>query len=156
MSSRSAPGRRTTVTGRAAILAVVLCGVLVTLAYPARELLAQRVQIAALHAQVDAQQRRVDALGAAAARWSDPAYVEAQARERLHFVMPGQTQFLVLGPAVGAKPGAASGAGGAKVATPTPAGGDAWFDRLWHSVQVAGLPVSEQPAARPSTGATVR
>ena len=34
----------------------------------------------------------------AQARWQDPAYVEAQARERLHYVLPGETRYVVLGP----------------------------------------------------------
>lgn len=159
VSSRPAPGRRTTVTGRAAILAVALCAVLVTLAYPARELLAQRAQIAALHAQVDAQQARVDALKATQSRWSDPAYVEAQARDRLHFVMPGQTQYIVLGSQSGASAGAggSGSASGTSAATPTPSGGDAWFDRLWHSVQAAGASAApEHPGTGQSSSSAAR
>jgi hypothetical protein len=30
-------------------------------------------------------------------RWQDPDYVKAQARERLHFVMPGERQYIVTG-----------------------------------------------------------
>ena len=40
--------------------------------------------------QSAATQARVDALEAQKQRWADPAYVEAQARERLHFVLPGR------------------------------------------------------------------
>ena len=35
-------------------------------------------------------------LQAAEARWDDPAYVEAQARARLHFVRPGEVGYVVL------------------------------------------------------------
>jgi hypothetical protein len=30
-------------------------------------------------------------------QWQDPEYVKAQARERLHFVMPGERQYIVTG-----------------------------------------------------------
>ena len=30
-------------------------------------------------------------------RWQDPDYVKAQARERLHFVLPGERQHIILG-----------------------------------------------------------
>ena len=29
-------------------------------------------------------------------RWSDPAYIRAQARDRLYYVMPGEVSYLVL------------------------------------------------------------
>jgi Septum formation initiator len=28
-------------------------------------------------------------------RWRDPAYIKSQARERLHFIMPGERQYIV-------------------------------------------------------------
>ena len=31
------------------------------------------------------------------ARWRDPAYVKSQARDRLHFVLPGERQYIVVG-----------------------------------------------------------
>jgi len=38
----------------------------------------------------------LDELDAEVARWSDPAYVEAQARDRLYYVYPGDVAYLVL------------------------------------------------------------
>lgn len=54
---------------------------------------AQRQQLAQLRAQVAQQEQDVEALRAQVARWDDPAYVAAQARERLLFAMPGETQY---------------------------------------------------------------
>ena len=59
-------------------------------------LLEQRRDIAAMEAQVAAQQANVETLQADQARWDDPAYIEAQARDRLFFVYPGETSFVVL------------------------------------------------------------
>ena len=56
----------------------------------------QRQQLAALHAAVDGKNAQNDQLGAEIARWSDPAYIKAEARDRLYYVMPGETSFLVI------------------------------------------------------------
>lgn len=85
-------------TSRAVVLALVLCALLLMLAYPLREFLAQRSQIEAARTTVAQQKERVVALEAEKKRWGDPAYVRAQARTRLHFVMPGETQYVVLDP----------------------------------------------------------
>lgn len=59
-------------------------------------LLEQRGDIAAMEAQVAEQREHVDTLEADVARWDDPAYIEAQARDRLFFVYPGETSFVLL------------------------------------------------------------
>ena len=82
---------RSNLTGRAAMLAVVVCMLAISLAYPLREYLAQRGDIGEYRARVAEQQQRVADLEAARSRWKDRAYVEAQARERLRYVMPGET-----------------------------------------------------------------
>jgi len=38
----------------------------------------------------------LDALTTQRARWNDPAYIRAQARDRLFYVMPGETSYLVI------------------------------------------------------------
>lgn len=60
-------------------------------------------QYLAQQQQVAAQQRVVNDLGAQLhdlnterARWNDPSYVESQARQRLFYVLPGQTSYLVI------------------------------------------------------------
>ncbi len=90
--------RRTHLTSRAAVLALVACALVLTLTYPTREYFAQRAQIAELRKQTDDQRRRVDEQRRQLARWNDPAFVKAQARERLHFVMPGETGYVVVDP----------------------------------------------------------
>jgi len=77
------------------VVGLVVAG-FVVLAPTVGLLLEQRRDIAAMEAQVAAQQANVEALQADQARWDDPAYIEAQARDRLFFVYPGETSFVVL------------------------------------------------------------
>ena len=96
LRARRRAARRTALTGRAAILAVVLAVLGLSVAYPLRQYLVQRAEINRLSRQVHEQQRRVVELQAERQRWDDPAYIKAQARERLHFCMPGQTCYVTI------------------------------------------------------------
>lgn len=55
----------------------------------------QRQQIAALQAAVEVSREDVADLEAQRDRWSDPAYITTQARERLYYVRPGEVVYLV-------------------------------------------------------------
>jgi cell division protein FtsB len=123
--------RRTTLTARAAVLAVAVASVALAVALPFKIWLAQRGQIADLRAQTQAQERHVAALQQQQQRWSDPAYIEQQARLRLHYVLPGEKAYVYLGPKPGAAKPATKDAAG-------PAGTGPWYSRLWQTVQVAG------------------
>jgi len=70
---------------------------LVVLAPSLKTFFEQRQEIARLEAEVAAAQQQVDELGAEITRWSDPAYVESQARDRLYYVFPGERSYLVVG-----------------------------------------------------------
>jgi cell division protein FtsB len=124
--------RRASLTGRAAVLALVVCLLAISLAYPLREYLAQRGEIGDYQTKVAAQEKRVAELERTQQRWRDPAYVAAQARERLHFVMPGETQYVVLEPEEAPAPTGGPGS----AASPAPQ--HPWFTDLWRSVEVAG------------------
>jgi len=123
---------RSSLTGRAAMLAVVVCMLAISLAYPLREYIAQRGDIGEYRARVSVQQQRVADLEAARSRWQDRAYVEAQARERLRYVMPGETAYVVLGADTVRAPD------GVPDRTPAEAAHSPWFSDLWHSVEAAG------------------
>ena len=55
----------------------------------------QRQQIAALEAAVQLSREQVEELESQRERWSDPAYITTQARERLYYVKPGEVIYLV-------------------------------------------------------------
>jgi len=156
-----APSRRTTFTGRAGLLALVVCALALSLAYPIQRYVDQRQQIDGLQDEVSARTERVRVLEEQLQRWRDPAFVRQEARRRLHFVMPGETGYIVIGPegrpawdgtAAGtlASGNAAAGAAGGT------AGGTArpWFERLWGSVDAAARAPADDgatPARRPAT-----
>ncbi|WP_082499197.1 MULTISPECIES: FtsB family cell division protein [unclassified Rathayibacter] len=72
------------------ILAVVV------LAPSIKNFVEQRAEISELQRSVDAAKTQSQNLDEERSRWSDPAYIRAQARERLYFVMPGEVSYLVL------------------------------------------------------------
>ena len=55
----------------------------------------QRQQIGALQASVEVSRDDVADLEAQRDRWTDPAYITTQARERLYYVRPGEVVYLV-------------------------------------------------------------
>ncbi|WP_449280454.1 septum formation initiator family protein [Leucobacter sp.] len=56
----------------------------------------QRREIAELRESVRQHQEAVNEIDAERAKWKDPVYVRAQARDRLFYVMPGETQLNVI------------------------------------------------------------
>lgn len=81
---------------RSAVLAVVTVFVFISLALPLRDLVNQRNRINALYDRQAQAQSDLKELNRQIAKWNDPAFVAMQARERLHFVMPGQVGYVVL------------------------------------------------------------
>jgi cell division protein FtsB len=127
-------------TGRAAILAVVLCAIALSLAYPIREYIAQRRQIDQLQAQRRQTMQHLQELRQQQKRLHEPSYIERQARDRLHMCFPNQKCYVIIAPA---PKNAQDGAG--------QAGGIPWYARLWKSVQQANQqmkPRQAQSAAR--------
>ena len=138
---------RSPLTGRAAVLLLVIAALVLSSVVPLRAFFGQRADLAALRAQTTAQENRVAALKAEKQRWSDPAYVEAQARSRLHFVLPGEVGYVVLGPNEAPAPS------NAKHTTVT--SDQAWYSRLWGSVGAADAPdaaANHAPTGTPATG----
>jgi cell division protein FtsB len=125
-ASRPPERDRPRFTSRAAVLAVVLCAIALSLAYPVREYIGQRRQIDQLTAQRATAEAAVRRLQAEDRKLTSPAYVEQQARDRLHLCMPDQTCFVVI---PGKKPPA--------TAAPAPAHVTPWYEKLWGSVRDA-------------------
>src|SRR4051794_19384037 len=71
-------GSRAHLTSRAAILAVVVCAIALSLAYPIREYIAQRREIAALREQQRAAQQQVEQLARHKQRLGDDSYIKRE------------------------------------------------------------------------------
>ncbi len=132
--------RRPRFTGRAAILVLVLAVLTVSYASSLRAYLQQRAHIAHVKEQIAERAENIDDLEREKRRWHDPAYVQAQARERFGYLMPGETSYVVLGEdgkplSEGTTLPDASDVGDR---TPT-----AWWTSAWDSVELAGNPPRE-------------
>lgn len=129
-------------TGRAAVVLLVLGALVVSYAQSLRVWFDQHQQISALQKDIRDSEQRVGQLEDEIARWDDDAYVRAQARQRLGWVMPGQVGYRVIGE------------DGKPVLTPpavAPTGPEQpanWYSKLWGTVEVAGTeqPQRQQPA----------
>jgi cell division protein FtsL len=127
MSQPPASPRTTRLTSRAAVLAVVICAIALSLAYPVRAYLAQRQQIDQLVAQQQTMLTQVKNLQAEQARLSDRSYIEQLARQELDMCFPGTQCYVIEGSQAltnGTQP---------RQSGPTP-----WYAKLWASVQQAG------------------
>ena len=73
MSPPATAPRTTRLTGRAAVLAVVICAIALSLAYPVREYVTQRQQIDSLVAQQQIMLAQVRSLQAQQAKLASPS-----------------------------------------------------------------------------------
>jgi hypothetical protein len=113
---------------------MVLIGLLLAYAYPARVYLSQQNEIDQMERQQAAQAARIQDLNGQLAKWNDDEYVKAQARGRLLFTAPGDKPIMVIDTT---QPQSTSGTG---ATAQTPGGaGDAgpWYGKLWSSIRAA-------------------
>ena len=89
--------RRRRSSGRALALSFILFFLALTLAPPIKHYFTQRAQISALNAQLVSDNKALDDARKELSLWQDPEYIKSQARERLHFVLPGERQYIVTG-----------------------------------------------------------
>jgi cell division protein FtsL len=127
MTPPAASPRNTRLTGRAAVLAVVICAIALSLAYPVREYISQRRQIGQLETQNQAASNQVKNLQQQQARLSSPSYIEQVARDQLDMCFPGAQCYIVAGQKT-------SSGGGTQAAQ---SGSAPWYDKIWQSVQQA-------------------
>ena len=104
--------------------------VMLTIAPSLQRYFAQRAQINSLHNQISDANKELEQTKRDLAKWDDPEYVAKQARTRLHFVFPGEKQYIVSGlPEVDNKSDQAAG----KVSNQIP-DGLPWYGRLVASI----------------------
>lgn len=125
---------------RAVVLAAVVCVLTLTIAGPVRTYIAQHTEMEQLAASEAELRRQIADLEQQKSKLADPAYIAAQARERLGFVMPGDIPFQVQLPsaaAVSSRPGAEAA---------KPATNDPWYTSLWHTIaDNPHLPPASEP-----------
>jgi len=135
-------------TGRAAVLVLVLAVLTVSFASSLKAYLQQRSHILQLKEQIARSEAEIDALEREKARWQDPAFVQSQARARFGYLMPGETSYVVLG--TDGKPLESPSSLNAKsevlVKQPT-----AWWDTVWGSVELAGNPPDPDAKPKPAS-----
>ena len=124
---------------RIVTLAVVCLLAFVVVFTSLRAYLSQQAQYDAVVAKIKEASDTSTALENELAQWKDDTYVRAQVRERLGYVMPGDTSYVVVG-ADSMKEAEASGGA-------TPGSQDApWYKELRDSSRAAGQADSTAPA----------
>jgi cell division protein FtsB len=114
-------------TRRAAVLAMVVCALVLSIAVPLRTYLSQRDEVTQQENLQAELRARVQQLQERKAQLADPAQIEAEARRRLRYVMPGETPYMVQLPGdTGVQPGQPP----AQSTGPE----QPWFQNLWDSV----------------------
>lgn len=132
-SSRRPSSRRTRGKARPLALIAIIFIFTLTLAPPIKNYFTQRAQISALKSQVATDRTALEQARAELSTWQDPNYVKSQARERLHFVMPGERQYIVTGSEITqAEPQTT------QVAKQLPEGAP-WYTKLIASITESGL-----------------
>ena len=144
LGAEGAEAPRSRLTGRAAVLVLVVAVLMVSYASSLRAYLQQRAHINDLKAAIAQHEADIDELESEKARWDDPAYVRVQARERLGYVMPGEKAYLVLGEDGKPLQPAAELQDPTTVIASAP---QAWWSDGWASVELAGNPA--KPTGKP-------
>jgi len=111
----------------------------VVLAPSLRTLIEQQQEIAQKEQEVSSQKDDVAAKKKDVARWSDPAYIEAQARDRLLYVYPGEMSYLVMGAQTGSDSDTATTDAGTPVSTKLQTPKVDWVSAMLSSVMKSGL-----------------
>lgn len=116
----------------------------VTLIPTLRSTLNQQSEINALHDQLGKQRETVAAMQQEQRQWSDPVFLEQQARERLKFVRVGETSYTVIDPQA-----VPADSGDLKIAASTTASttDGPWYGQLWQSMVIADAPAKDAATA---------
>jgi len=133
------------ITQRAVALLVVVGLLVISYVGTMRIYLDQQSDMATARTQIAERQATIAQLQDELSRWNDPSYIKTQARERLGWVMPGEVGYRV----IGTDGKVVSGEVGSIKGNNDPAN-QAWYERIWSSVQTADQPVvipTTQPVA---------
>ncbi len=143
----AAAAPRPRLTGRFAVLVLVVAVLAVSYASSLRAYLDQRHQLSSLREEIASSQADIAALEKEQDRWQDPAYQMSQARERFGFVLPGEVGLRVIG-----RDGEPLGQDDSlsKPQRPSGDGRPEWWQTTLRSIDAAGDPpdAGDVPAQR--------
>jgi cell division protein FtsB len=129
--SESDDAVRPVLTGRALVLGGVVVLLIVLLASPVNRFLNSRQDIGTAAQQLHRDQQRLAELRREKQLWSDPGYIQRQARMRLQYAMPGDTVYVVVNKGQRSDIEKTDGTAAAQ------ATGGGWNTRLMDSVRAA-------------------
>jgi len=132
MARRQLRFRRRRTSNRVLALSAIFFILALTIAPPVKHYFTQRAQISALKAQLSADNSALQKAREELLLWQDPEYIKSQARERLHFVLPGERQYIVTDGENNPQQNGAT-----KIASSL-ADGQPWYARLIASISETG------------------
>ena len=121
---------------------LVLVVLMVSYASSMRAYLEQKHHLESLRASIAESQANIAHLQREQKRWKDPAFIEAQARERFGWAMVGETSYQVIdenGQPLAGDDSLTESTTTAEDESPL------WWQKAWGSVRAAGNPPEEQP-----------
>jgi cell division protein FtsB len=122
---------RPVLTGRALVLGGIVVLLVLLLASPIHRFLASRSEVSSTAQQLQQDNKQLGELKKQKALWSDPGFIQQQARTRLQFAMPGDTVYVVVDKGQRSDIEKTAGSSSSKP------GGTEWNSRLWDSVRAA-------------------
>lgn len=117
-----------TFSGRTVLLLLVVLALVVPLAPTVHRYFAQQAEINALQQDISHLKDQQKDLKGQSDRWNDDDYVRQQARERLFYVNPGETPYVVTGKDASSSTADDSSAEATTADTPS------WGENLWTSL----------------------
>ena len=132
MARRQLRFRRRRTSNRVLALSAIFFILALTIAPPVKHYFTQRAQISALKAELSADNTALEKAREELLLWQDPEYIKSQARERLHFVLPGERQYIVTDGENNQQQNGAT-----KIASSL-ADGQPWYARLIASISETG------------------
>ena len=119
---------------RAALLAALVCVLMLSEAVPLRNYVGQRAELAAVYEQQQMLADKIAELVRRRGLLADPQHIETQARERLRYVLPGEAPYLVQlppGPITTSSTTTTDRAGGTGAVQSS---AQPWYGQLWKSI----------------------
>jgi cell division protein FtsB len=123
--------RRRNTNSRVLVLGFFLFFLALAIAPPVQHYFSQRAEISAVSAQIKASNAAVIEARKELELWRDPEYIKSQARARLHFVLPGERQYIVTDATTQAADNKTDVANNIPVGLP-------WYNRLVASITETG------------------